>query len=77
MSLADDQILNNSYNALDELARRINRTHTKEAMKAAQIVVDYETDIERAKIKEPGIGTGKTVIDPEKLLDEIKEDMTR
>lgn len=77
MSLADDQIINNSYNALDELARRVNRTNTKEAMKAAQVVVDFEADIERAKIKEPAIGQGKTVIDPEKLLRGIQDDMSR
>ena len=77
MSLADDQIRNNTYNALDELAKRVNRVHSKNPLKAAEAAFDFENDIEKAKIKEPPFGSGKTVMDPEEVLRGIQKDMTR
>lgn len=77
MSLVDDQIINNSYNALDELGRRINKVNSKDPMKAAQAVMEFEAAVERAKEKDNGVELGKTIIDPEDLLKGIQDDMSR
>ena len=77
MSLVDDQIITNQYNALDELGRRVNKVSGKDPMKAAQAVIDFEADMEKAKEVKEKVEPGKTVIDPEELLRGIQDDMTR
>lgn len=77
MSLVDDQIRNDSYNALDELGKRVNRD--KNPMKAAEAAIEFEADVEKASKSDKKITVepGKTVIDPEALLREIQDDMSR
>lgn len=76
MSLVDDQILNDSQNALDELSKRINRE--KNPMKAAEAVLSFEDGMAKAKNeKTVEAKPGKTIINPEELLREIQEDMAR
>ncbi len=77
MSLVDDQIINDSNNALDELSKRINRV--KNPIEAAIAVSRFEEDMIRTKEddKNKKNGEGKTIIDPEKILREIQDDMER
>ena len=82
MSLADDQIINNdSYNALDEYGKRINKC--KYVLEAVQATTEFDIELEKAKKKEKV--EGKTVIDPEAkqkidyeaLVRGIKDEMER
>lgn len=76
MSLVDDQIRNDSENALDELSKRVNKE--KNPIRAAEALLKFETDLERAQKKtKETVEPGKTVINPEELLRGIQEDMTR
>ena len=77
MSLADDQILNDSHNALDELSRRVNAA--KGPIKAAEEVIKFEAELEMAEKEEKKdvVKPKKTVINQEELLRGIREDMSR
>ena len=70
MSLADDQIRNDSYNLLDELSKRENKS--KNVLDAIQVVEEFEDGLKRAT--ENKIQEGKTVIDPEMKKEKINQE---
>ncbi len=74
MSLVDDQIRNDSDNALDKLSREIN--NAKDPLKAVAKIQQFEEDLNKAKTKKP-TKDKNTIVVPDNLLREIREDMER
>ena len=79
MSLVDDQITNDTYNALDELGRRVNKS--RNVLDAIQKVVDFESDMQKFKgpqsKEEENVVPEKNPINSAALAQEIQADMSR
>ena len=79
MSLVDDQIRYDTYNALDELGKRVNKS--RNVLESIQTVIDFETDMQKysgPKSKEEIVVTEeKPAINSAALAQEIQADMSR